>query len=235
MWAGTSCGNSPVQLQGWIACALPIQCPFLSEAVVIWWEDIMPCYLYPQIFLLVCPQIFLLVCPLLLLFPTCESKEPAQKVSERCNECNTWAKSAWCWQSDHLAISTSFLILRFPAPCLECCVPPMAVLVLPQLREDGAREAVWHNPSLEPAFPLSHWHHWFLLVNLPWCGFTSLLGNCRSQTKEDKVRPWFCSKLVSKFPVSHFSFIHSFSRLLVSLRRFPLDILELSSKVCWYC
>lgn len=40
------------------------------------------------------PQIFLLACPLLLFFSECEGKEPVQKVSECCNECNTWAKSA---------------------------------------------------------------------------------------------------------------------------------------------
>lgn len=64
---------------------------------------------------------FLLVCSLLLFFPICESKEPVQKAYEHCNECNTWAKSAWCWQSDYLAISTPFLILRFPALCSSVC------------------------------------------------------------------------------------------------------------------
>lgn len=29
-----------------------------------------------------------------------------------------------------------------PEELLECCLPPMGVLVLPQLREDGVREAV---------------------------------------------------------------------------------------------
>lgn len=109
MGAGTSWGSSPVQLQGWIPCTLPIPCSFLSEAVVTWWEDIIPCYLHPHI--------FLLVCPLLLFFPICESKEPVQKVSECCSECNTWAKGAWCWQSDYLTISILFLILCFPALC----------------------------------------------------------------------------------------------------------------------
>lgn len=103
-WAAASCGSSPMRLQGWLECALPTWCPFLSVAVVIWWEDIMICDLYPQDFLLVQPLLLKFI-----FFSICGGREPVPMVSEYCNESSNWASSTWCWQSGYRAISTFFL------------------------------------------------------------------------------------------------------------------------------
>lgn len=121
-----------------------------------------------------------------------------------------------------------------PGGFLGPCVPPMAVLVLSQPKEDGGGEAVPCSPFPKPAFLLCHQHLWFLLGYLLWWRFTSSLVSCWSRMREEKVEPQSWPKLLSRFPVSQFSFSHCHGRLLVSLTTFALDLSEPSYKVCSY-